>query len=95
MWGVGKLYLVAWDIADPKRLGRVHRRVRRHALDGQKSVYECRLSLVERELLLRDVARLIDPEEDSFLVFPLDPRSAHERVGGPAPFWSRQFDYFG
>jgi CRISPR-associated protein Cas2 len=95
MWGLGKLYLVAWDIADRKRLGRVHRRVRRHALDGQKSVYECRLTGAEREQLLRDVAALIDPEEDSFLVFPLDPRSAHEYVGRPAPLWSRLLDYFG
>lgn len=95
MWGNRQLYLVAWDIADPSRLRRVHRRVRKTAIDGQKSVYECLLTQRERQLLLREVAALIDPEEDSFLVFPLDPRASHQHLGQATPLWRRLFAYFG
>ncbi|WP_243389207.1 CRISPR-associated endonuclease Cas2 [Conservatibacter flavescens] len=34
-------YLIAYDIADHKRLARVHKVVEGFAIGGQKSLYEC------------------------------------------------------
>jgi len=43
------VYLISYDIADPRRLQRVHAFLRRHALPVQYSVFLARLS--ERRLV--------------------------------------------
>lgn len=75
------LYLVAYDIADPRRLRRVHQAVKGYSTGGQKSVHECFLSLAEREALSAELARLIDPAEDSVLMLRLDPRMGVHTLG--------------
>jgi len=65
------LYLISYDIADPRRLQRVHAFLRRHALPVQYSVFLARLS--ERRLvgLLAELARRIDPGSDDVRAYPL------------------------
>jgi CRISPR-associated protein Cas2 len=65
------LYLICYDIADPRRLQRVHAFLRRHAMPVQYSVFLARLT--ERRLLnlLADLARRIDPRSDDVRAYPI------------------------
>jgi CRISPR-associated protein Cas2 len=75
------LYIVAYDIACPRRLGRALKAVRAHASGGQKSVHECHLSPAERAALLGRLRRRLAPREDSLVVLRLDPRSRPRCLG--------------
>ena len=75
------LHVVAYDIADPARLARVHEAVKAYSTGGQKSVHECFLSAGELSALRRALNRVIDPVEDSVLVLRLDPRMGIHVLG--------------
>jgi len=68
------LYLVAYDIADPKRLARVHRYMLGWKVGGQKSFYECWLTPAEVETVMDELGQLIVPAEDRIHFFQLDSR---------------------
>lgn len=81
-----KLYLAAYDIANPRRLRRVHHVVLDYASGGQKSAYECWLSGYERDELLDRVKSEMDLDEDRFCLAPvLDVRSIIRRGTAVAP----------
>ena len=69
------LYLAAYDVSDPRRLRATLELVKGYATGGQKSVHECFLTAGERARLLRDMAAVLVPAEDSFLLLRLDPRA--------------------
>ena len=69
------LYLLAYDIAHPRRLARVRRCVAAYRVGGQKSVPECWLTPAELEALRQRLAALINPDEDRVFILQLDPRS--------------------
>lgn len=65
-------WLVAYDIADPKRLARVHRLLVAWALPAQYSVF---LLVATREsvgVLVGELARLIHPRQDDVRIFRLE-----------------------
>lgn len=68
------LYLVAYDIADHRRLARVHRYLLGWKIGGQKSFYECWLTRAELVQVMGELAELIDPVEDRIHIFQLDER---------------------
>lgn len=68
------LYLVAYDIADPKRLGQVLRFMKGWKVGGQKSFCECWLTTAERRHVLDELAALVDAAEDRVHLVQLDPR---------------------
>src|SRR5439155_405359 len=57
-------YVIAYDIADPARLRRVARRMERHALRCQKSVFLFQGDAAAVAALLDEVAALLDLRED-------------------------------
>lgn len=69
--GERKLHLLAYDIADPRRLQRVHRCVSRHAVALQYSVFALRATAEELAALLAELDGLIDAEEDDIRAYPL------------------------
>lgn len=75
------LYLVAYDIADPRRLYRVHRFLLGWKIGGQKSFYECWLTPAELSAVLRELEGLIDADADRVHVFQLDPRMKPRLLG--------------
>ncbi len=89
------LYLAAYDIGSPSRLRAALHAVKGHATGGQKSVYECFLSQGERQALLQTVARVIEMQEDSFLLLRLDPRAKMLALGVAVPPEDPPFFYFG
>jgi CRISPR-associated protein Cas2 len=76
------VYLVCYDIADPKRLRRVHRATQDRGPRLQLSVYECRLTRLQLALFQAELIDLIDGGEDQVLFVRLGPTTAptHERI---------------
>ncbi|MBK1645233.1 CRISPR-associated endonuclease Cas2 [Thiocapsa imhoffii] len=72
--------VIAYDIRCDRRRRRVARCLQRWRLDGQYSLFECRLTQAEaRELFLQLVA-LIDGSEDALLLAWMDPTRSAEAV---------------
>lgn len=65
------LYLVAYDVRDPKRLRQTHQVLKEFACGGQKSAFECYLSDAERNELVSRVEQCMDTDEDALLVIRL------------------------
>lgn len=66
-----QLYLAAYDISCNRRLRKALYVLRGYASSGQKSVFECFLTEAEKRQLLEDIAQVIDPEEDRFILLRL------------------------
>jgi len=76
-----QLYLAAYDVSDRRRLRQALHVLRDYATGGQKSVFECFLSAVEKRSLLVEIADVLDLTEDRFFLVRLDPRSKVRTVG--------------
>lgn len=69
-------YLVAYDIANPRRLGRIHRRIRKEGIAAQRSVFFIRGTEGQLNRLLDRLAREIKPTEDDLRAYPVrNPRA--------------------
>lgn len=68
-----RLYLVVYDISDPKRWRRVFRLVKGHGTWVQLSVFQCRLTARRRISLAARLREAIVEGEDHVLIFDLGP----------------------
>ncbi len=68
-----RVYLVAYDIADDKRLRRVFKKMSGFGEHLQFSVFQCELSDKERIEMIAALNPLINHTEDQILVFNLGP----------------------
>ncbi len=64
-------HIIAYDIADPTRLARIHRMLKRLALPLQYSVFYAKLTDRQRDKLADLIARIIHPKEDDVRMYPL------------------------
>jgi CRISPR-associated protein Cas2 len=64
-------WLIAYDIASPRRLVRVHRLLREYAVPVQYSVFAARCSAAKLGSIRMDVAGLIKPREDDVRFYPV------------------------
>jgi len=80
-----RLYLIIYDIHQPKRLRAVLKATREFATGGQKSVHECWLSDSEKGDLLAALAMIIDDTEDSLICIRLDARQTVITLGRATP----------
>ncbi len=86
------LFLVGYDIGENPRRRRVLGSVQHHALGGQKSFYECWLSVGELQTLLAQLRSHIDSERDRVVFVRLDARSQSLQLGQAEAI--AQTDYF-
>lgn len=75
------LFLVCYDICNPKRLHRVHKYLLGYRVGGQKSFFECWLTPAELREVRRTLEQLLEAEEDRAHIFQLDPRMKIEGLG--------------
>jgi len=68
------VYLVAYDVRDPKRLRRVHKTMTGYGDALQFSVFQCRLTAAEKQRMISDVSDVIHHKEDRILVVDLGPQ---------------------
>jgi len=76
-----KLYIAAYDIADPTRLRQGLHILRDYATGGQKSVFECFLTDAEKQQLIRRMENLIINGEDRFVLVRLSRRHSPRAAG--------------
>ena len=76
-----KLYLVLYDLSNPKRLQKVHRQVSAYAIGGQKSFFECWLRPSELSELMERLRTICCEEEDRIHFLQLDPRELRLLLG--------------
>lgn len=90
-----RLYIAAYDIASPNRLRKALRCARNYATGGQKSVFECFLTSVEKRVLMDAMAEIIDPQEDRFLLIPVDQKGVIHVLGIAVPPQDPAYFYVG
>lgn len=66
-----RLLLACYDIADPRRLARVHSFMVKHAVPLQYSVFITRMSTPQLEWLISRLRLLINPREDDIRIYTL------------------------
>ncbi|WP_314868029.1 CRISPR-associated endonuclease Cas2 [Aggregatibacter kilianii] len=64
-------YLIGYDIADPKRLQRIYRRMTNYATPIQYSIFLFEGSEKLLTQCLTDIRRIFHPKEDDLRVYPL------------------------
>ena len=69
---IRQLYLVAYDVRNSTRLGRIHKVLKDFACGGQKSAYECYLTVSERDELVSRAKQCIDIGEDALLIIRMN-----------------------
>ena len=68
------LYLVAYDVCNPRRLHKVYRYLTGFKVSGQKSVFEIWVTPGELGEIRSELDELMDMTEDRLHIFALDPR---------------------
>jgi len=68
-----RLYIISYDICDPKRLHRIYKVMRGYGDHLQYSVFRCVLSEKQMAELTDRIGREIHHEEDQVLFVPLGP----------------------
>jgi CRISPR-associated protein Cas2 len=74
------LILIAYDIADPKRLAKIAKTCEDFGVRVQYSLFECQLDREDFETLWRRLLDLIHAEEDRLVAYRLDARNARETL---------------
>lgn len=80
------LYLVAYDVHNPRRLRRVCKYLTGFKVGGQKSVYECWVTPAELRTMREELDQLMDCAEDRLHIVALDPRMRMRCFGVAQPF---------
>lgn len=76
-----KPYLISYDIADPRRLRRLHRALKRQAFALQYSVFHAELTEAGLKAVVETIERIIDARKDDVRIYPL-PRNGWARACG-------------
>jgi CRISPR-associated protein Cas2 len=74
------LTLIAYDIADPKRLAKIARVCEDYGVRVQYSVFECHLDIDDFNRLWLKLLELIDEDQDRLVAYKIDARSAKETL---------------
>lgn len=68
-----RLYIVTYDICDPKRLRRVFKTMKGFGAHMQLSVFQCDLPAVDLVKMKADLKEIINDSEDQVLIIDLGP----------------------
>lgn len=76
-------YIICYDIANPRRLGRIHRVLKKQATAVQYSVFLFSGTEDQLERCLAQLQHLMDPHQDDIRAYPL-PQRGLRLVLGPS-----------
>lgn len=85
--------VIAYDIADPKRLRRVAGEMENFGTRVQKSVFECHLTEAQADDLKARIERLILPEADRVRWYRLCPKDRAGVLGDGIAPETKDWDY--
>ncbi len=89
------LYIVAYDISDPKRLSKARYFIKNYSTGGQKSVYECFLTDSDKSHIKNELNQIINQSKDRVHIFSIDGRSSFSTLGIAIEPVDPQYFYFG
>lgn len=72
------LYVVTYDVSDPKRWCQVFKLMNGYGEWLQLSVFQCRMSRKRQAMLVSELYRLIDDETDHVLILDVGPADGIE-----------------
>lgn len=75
-------YMVCYDIADPRRLGKVHRLMKKKGMAAQKSVFFVQRGEREIKNFLDELGRIIKRNEDDVRAYPVESPKKVWTTGG-------------
>lgn len=78
-----RTYVIAYDIADPRRLARVHRFLKQFAFPVQYSVFLGTFTDTALNAILEGLATIIHPRQDDVRAYPLPAAPRIESLGRP------------
>ena len=78
---VTKNWLLCYDIADPKRLGRVHRYVKSVAIPLQYSVFQLSANESRLQCIIDALNEIISQPEDDIRIYPMHNRPRKYTIG--------------
>jgi CRISPR-associated protein Cas2 len=64
-------YLITYDIADPRRLARLHRYLKAWAIPVQYSVFTAVLRQAQVDMLVAGIEEIIHNQKDDVRIYPL------------------------
>lgn len=76
-----RAFVIGYDIANPRRLSRVHREMRKHATPIEYSVFVLVGSEHAKDACLEQMSRLMKQDEDDVRCYPLPERGFQGRIG--------------
>jgi CRISPR-associated protein Cas2 len=74
-------FVIGYDISNPRRLMRIHRRMCRHAAPLEYSIFLLVGSSADKDRCLAEIGTLIRPREDDVRCYALPARGFQGRVG--------------
>lgn len=74
-------YIICYDITDPRRLGRIHRALKKTALPMQYSVFLFSGTPEQLGLCLDRLEAIMDPDTDDIRAYPLPQRGLRLALG--------------
>lgn len=77
-------FVICYDIADPRRLGRLHRFLKKCAVPIQYSVFLFVGDDRQLDRCMEAAAKLIDGKQDDLRAYPLPSRGLKARLGRPS-----------
>ncbi len=77
-------YIICYDIANPRRLGRIHRALKKLAMPVQYSVFLFSGSEAQLQCCLAHLQHLMEPNEDDIRAYPLPQRGLRLVLGTSA-----------
>jgi CRISPR-associated protein Cas2 len=76
-----RAWLITYDIADPKRLGRLHRLIVKHAVPVQYSVFYFEGSTGKMKTLMKEIEDRIDASKDDVRAYQLPDELVIDSIG--------------
>lgn len=76
-----RTWLIAYDICEPRRLQRVHRYLKRHAIPLQYSVFVTRANAAQLGNLRAGLAQIINAKVDDVRIYHIPDRTEAHTLG--------------
>lgn len=74
-------HIICYDITCPRRLGRIHRALKKTALPIQYSVFLFKGTTQQLEHCIEKLEQLMDPNTDDIRIYPLPERGLRYSLG--------------
>ncbi len=65
------IYMICYDITDPKRLRKTAQILENSGLRVQKSFFQCDIDEKKKDLLVKQVVKVLNLKKDYFYIYPL------------------------